>query len=188
MINLKKLIQICDYLLSLNNGILNYTKLIKLIYIANREMLKTQNDLIINDRFVSMPQGPVLSSLYNLILEKYTDNEITQLEWNQYFFKNGYNLKKQNFKSNFDELALSEINILKETDEKFKTWTWKQIVDNYLHKKDICPEWVDPNGSSYDIYISDILMGLGYDDIEAAEIQDEISTYEKEEALFAKMI
>ena len=61
LFNLEKLIQACNYLLKKNNYSLNYTKLIKLLYLADKESLKGAIQTISGDTYVSMDNGPVLS-------------------------------------------------------------------------------------------------------------------------------
>lgn len=46
---------------------LNDLKLMKLMYISERESLRTLFSTLTNDEFVSMPKGPVLSGTYNLL-------------------------------------------------------------------------------------------------------------------------
>jgi uncharacterized phage-associated protein len=46
----------------------NYMRLIKLLYIADRESLKETGRPITGDRFIAMERGPVLSQVYDLIM------------------------------------------------------------------------------------------------------------------------
>ena len=91
MFNIDKLIQACNYLVKKNNNSLNYTKLIKLLYIADKESLKRSLQTITGDTYVSMDNGPVLSKLYDLIKGQY-HKELYQNLWNSRFIKDGYNL------------------------------------------------------------------------------------------------
>ncbi len=49
---------------------MNYMRLLKLLYIADREMLAQHAQPITGDRVVAMERGPVLSHTYELILGK----------------------------------------------------------------------------------------------------------------------
>ena len=52
------------------SGKMGYFKMIKLMYIAERTALLQWGRSITFDRFVSMPQGPVLSRTLDLIVEE----------------------------------------------------------------------------------------------------------------------
>jgi uncharacterized phage-associated protein len=55
------------FLLSRSDQTMNYMKLIKLLYLADREALIRWGRPISTDRYVSMKHGPVLSNVLNLI-------------------------------------------------------------------------------------------------------------------------
>jgi len=55
------------FLLEQAGGSLEYFTLIKLMYFADRESLDAFGRPISGDRFVSMANGPALSTVYNLI-------------------------------------------------------------------------------------------------------------------------
>ncbi len=83
--------QIVNFLLKLNHYCLNYTKLIKLLYLADREALIKWDITITKDRYSSLDNGIVLSDLYDLIKKKGIHEN--QCFWNTYFITEGYNLK-----------------------------------------------------------------------------------------------
>lgn len=142
--NLKKLYQIVNYMLSKYDYKLNYTKLIKLIYIADRTCLEKYNFAISGDKYCSMPQGLVLSNLYEFI------NKQNNIEFNSLFIKNNYDLISiPEAKYPFDELCEAEKNILDEVDAKYHNYTWQQLVDDVVHK---FPEW-DKKAKEYNTSI-----------------------------------
>src|ERR1700730_3643333 len=65
--NEAKATQAAARLLMLRGGRMKYLKLIKLLYIADREALLRWGKPITTDRYVSMKEGPVVSNIYNLI-------------------------------------------------------------------------------------------------------------------------
>src|SRR5205823_929857 len=65
--NERKATQSAARLLELGGGRMEYIKLIKLLYLADREALLRWGRPITTDRHVSMPKGPVLSQIYDLI-------------------------------------------------------------------------------------------------------------------------
>ena len=64
--NEKKATQAAARLLRLRGGRMSYMKLIKLLYLADREALLRWGRPISTDRYVSMDHGPVLSRVLNL--------------------------------------------------------------------------------------------------------------------------
>jgi hypothetical protein len=54
-------------LIALRGGKMSYMKLIKLLYLADREALLRWGRPITTDRYVSMDHGPVVSNVYELI-------------------------------------------------------------------------------------------------------------------------
>jgi len=62
-----KTVQAAALFLKLNRQPMEYMKLIKLLYIADRMALDRMDDTITGDNYVSMDHGPVLSKVYNLI-------------------------------------------------------------------------------------------------------------------------
>jgi uncharacterized phage-associated protein len=54
-------------LLKLSNGVMTRMRLMKLLYIADRELLAETGRTLTGDRAVAMNYGPVLSNTYNLI-------------------------------------------------------------------------------------------------------------------------
>ena len=62
-----KATQMAARFLSLAGGSMDYVKLLKLMYLADKQMLLERNRPIVYDAWVSMRFGPVLSQVYNMI-------------------------------------------------------------------------------------------------------------------------
>lgn len=139
--------QMAAYLLLKNNGRMAYIKLLKLLYLAERQAMAQWGESISGDRFVSMPHGPVLSQTYDLI-RCHNNNESF---W-QSLIKDeqNYEVSLQHLidLDDLDELSQAECNILDEIMGQYNHMTPFELVD-YTH--DHCPEWEDPHGSSYPI-------------------------------------
>jgi hypothetical protein len=181
--NIEKLVQVCNYLLKKNDFRLNYTKLIKLLYLADKETLDATNGSITGDIYASMPNGPVLSQLYDLIRGKYKDKDAQAL-WNSRFIVDGYDLVAVTDRIPYGELSKGEMNILDKLYDKFKRADFNDMI-KYVHKN--CPEWKDPNGSSIPIAMEDILKSLGRTEQEIEWILDEQKAFEEENAIFASL-
>lgn len=63
----RKAAQAAAFLLHKAGGRLPLLKLMKLLYLSERESLQKYGDTITGDTFVSMPNGPVLSMTLNFI-------------------------------------------------------------------------------------------------------------------------
>lgn len=64
-----KATRLAAYLLKKRGGQMSYMKLIKLLYLIDRESLRQRGTPITGDDYFSMSNGPVLSSVLNLINE-----------------------------------------------------------------------------------------------------------------------
>ncbi len=182
MFNLEKVIQTCNYLLQKNNGSLNYTKMIKLLYLADRESLNEAGNTITGDSYYSLDNGPVLSKLYNLIKGEQT-NEKEQTIWDSRFTKDGYDLICLSDRIPFGELSRYEMNLLDTLYKQFKKYDFRYMID-YTHNPENCPEWQCPNGSSIPISLEDILSKKFKRTPEEIEwIIEEIESFNEEERL-----
>jgi uncharacterized phage-associated protein len=134
--NLEKIIQIVNYILRKYDFTLNYTKLLKLLYIADRECLRRWDFAISEDTYCAMKRGMVLSGLYDLIRKK--ADVLSQVKWDSCFDKKDYDLcsiVKKN--CSYDELSEAEEEILDEIDKKYHSESWQFLVGE-VHK---FPEW-----------------------------------------------
>src|SRR3989442_5674884 len=89
--NLKQTLQAAAHLVNLQpNSRLNYTRALKLLYVAERELLAETGSLLTADLPCAMENGPVLSRTYNLIIGRGpTDQQTT---WSDYIQTDGYDL------------------------------------------------------------------------------------------------
>ena len=162
----RKTAQAAAYLLFRAGGRLPVLKLLKLLYLAERESFKRYGDSISGDRFVSMPHGPVLSNTYSLISGCASSSAGGWESWIADREGHDVALRDQSLIRSPDEdlLALSESDIecLDETWNKFGHWGKYELRD-YTHT-DQCPEWQDPLGSSHDIPYARLLKAVGHSD------------------------
>ncbi|MDR2897430.1 MAG: SocA family protein [Spirochaetaceae bacterium] len=181
MFNIEKVIQTCNYLLQKNGGSLNYTKMIKLLYLADRESLNEAGDTITGDTYVSMKNGPVLSTVYNLIKREQT-NERDQIIWDSRFTKNGYDLIALSDRIPHGELSRFEMNTLDKLFDQFSNCDFNDMIQ-YVHNPENCPEWKDTN-SSIPISLAEILeKRFGRTPEEIEWIIEEIESFNEEERL-----
>ena len=176
--NIEKLIQTSAYILSKYDGILNYTKLIKILYLADRKSLAETGYSITGDTYVSMKDGPVLSGLYSLIKNRYSD-KTTQYYWNSKFQTDGYDLHKIVSFVPVGELSDFETETLDKVDSRFHSSTYSQMID-FVHDSKNCPEWKQ-TFSSIPLTEEEIMKNTGFSDEDIKTFQEEKGYYSKED-------
>ncbi len=163
-----KATQAAGLLLSLRGGQMSYMKLIKLLYLADREALLRWGRPITFDAYVSMDRGPVLSSVLDLITGGGAPGEETL--WESCISPpDRYDVSLVE-DCGTDRLSDAEREILEETFDRFGRKSRWELVD-YVHS---LPEWTDPQGSAVPISYRDILTGAGWTEAEIAETENEL--------------
>jgi uncharacterized phage-associated protein len=146
------------YLLRKHGNQLNYMKLIKLLYLADRQSLLEFGKPITGDRMVAMPKGPVLAGVLDLINWGKRRNE--SCVWFDLVSEPiGYDVKlaAEITLEDLDRLSEDECRILDEVFEEYGQIDKWSLVD-LTHR---LPEWSDPHGSSFPIDPADILRAEG---------------------------
>ena len=87
--NFEKSLQAAAYLLHLEDGKMPYLRLLKLLYIAERELLAQKATPLTGDIYKAMEHGPVLSHVYDLI----KGNGARSAEWERFITRAGYAVK-----------------------------------------------------------------------------------------------
>jgi len=173
----RKAAQAAAYLLQRHGGHLNYMKLIKLLYLADRRALVDRGLPITGDRMVSMQKGPVLSGVLDLINWGSIDE---QSPWLEYISPpSDYEVHVLNPDAECKALSRYEKGLLVEIDERFGEFDRWSLV-RYTHT---LPEWRDPKGSSFPIDPADILRLENRPEKEITEFKEEA-----EEALFLEFL
>ncbi|OGP62293.1 MAG: hypothetical protein A2169_06280 [Deltaproteobacteria bacterium RBG_13_47_9] len=164
-----KTTQVAAFFIKKHGGKINYTKLIKLLYLADREALFRWERPLTGDSYVSMPKGPVLSNTYDLI--NYRQDPQNKSYWYKFISKKSYDvaLKKD---PGVDELSKREIDLIEEIQGKYGHKSWGKMID-ICH--DCCPEWQHPGKTSIPIRIEDILKELKKSEKEIEIIDEEAS-------------
>jgi len=137
---------------------MSYLRLIKLLYIADRESLKETGRKITRDRTVAMKNGPVLSGIYDLIKGRHEAAD----EWSQKIRKDGYQVELVDDPGS-GQLSRYEIKKLREVAERYKDQSDWAIVDYVTHR---FQEWIknDPKKSGASVRaipLEDILAAVG---------------------------
>jgi uncharacterized phage-associated protein len=158
---------------------MSYLKLIKLLYIVDREALIRWGRTVTTDRHVSMPKGPVLSQIYDLI----TGDEPPGVEtfWRRHISAPQHFEIEMNRDPGDDELSGAEEALI---DEVFNEHGWKGRWELVRYTHDL-PEWQDPGGGSLPISYRDILRAADKTEAEIAAVESEIENLAVTEALVA---
>lgn len=157
--NERKTTAAAAHLVSLAGGDMEFIRLLKLLYMADREAWTRYGRPISGDSYVSMDQGPVLSSTYDLIKE--TAQAQHAGIWSQTIQPASANNVKLSGPVDTDALSDAEIDILNETHDRFlnvPTWGSNGLIER-LHQ--MLAEWKNPKGTSLQIRAEDILRAVG---------------------------
>jgi uncharacterized phage-associated protein len=156
--------------LKMAGGRMQYILLLKLLYLADKQMLVRWGKPITYDKWCSMKCGPVLSATYDLIKEDRTGGNDTL--WSRFIRTEGNDVVLINDPGD-DDLSRAEDAILQSVyKERGKDNVWKLIEE--LHKE--LPEWEDPGLGSKPIQYQTVLAFEGLSEEEITDILDNIET------------
>ncbi len=170
--NEKKTTQAASLFLEKSGGKMSYMKLIKLLYLADREALMLWERPLTGDTYFSMKRGPVLSNVLDIISNG--DDPENSSYWYKYIRQpKKYNVElKEKELPETDILSQREMDLIDELSEKFKDfdrWDMVKICHDFL------PEWEDVGGTRKSIEISNILKEVDKSDDEIKAIEEEVS-------------
>jgi uncharacterized phage-associated protein len=174
-----KTTQAAARLLRLRGGAMSHLKLIKLLYLLDREALLRWGRPVTYDWYYSMPHGPVLSYTLDLIN---SDELGERTYWGRYIApKANHEVRLRDPQSvPREQLSPAEEALIDETFEKYGRMTRWQLRD-FTHT---LPEWTDPQGSSVRIEHRDILRQGGMSDEDIAAIESELEESALADAIF----
>jgi uncharacterized phage-associated protein len=159
-------------------GEINYMKLIKLLYLADREALKRWGVPIAGGQYVSMDNGPVTSPIYDAVKSTAADFPV----WKNCFRKEGYDLRLVSMPK-LQDLSRAELEVLEFIAHQFGAKNeWELVLYTHEH----CPEWSDPQGTSIPIPPEEILQKVGKTEAEIKAIGDEMAKLSIVERLLSK--
>jgi uncharacterized phage-associated protein len=158
---------------------MSYMRVLKLLYIADREALGETGRPITGGRAVAMERGPVLEEVYSLIRGQHPDMPL----WDRHFRKDRYSLAMAE-DPDVRQLSKYEIRKLQQVAEKyaeFDEWDLSAITHGF-------PEWQknDPGKSSAPIPLSDMLEAVIGEGPDAQKIIDEACEKARIERLFGR--
>ena len=184
MFNERKVAQMAAFLLRKGGDRMSHLKLMKLLYLADREAMGRYGAPISGDRIVAMPQGPVLSMTLNLMDG---DVESSPRGWEGLISdkeNHELSLRRPLTSDDTDELSPADIDVLEAVWKQFGQMDKWEIRD-YTH--DHCPEWTNPNGSSVPIPYENVFRALGRPEKVALELSARIEAERELDKIFAAL-
>ena len=167
--------------LQLNGVELSYLKLLKLMYIVERTALLLWGRPVTFDRFVSMPQGPVMSRTYDLIVEEPGPGG-ESIFHKRISAPGQFRVAVSNHTPPpHSPLSQAETDLIGEVFEEYGSMSRWEIRD----RTHLFPEWEDPGGSSRDIPIRNILERNGTTEPQVESILEELDALAYAERVFA---
>ena len=135
----EKATQTAAFFLALRGGQMHYIKLIKLLYLTDREALMRWGVPVTTDRHASMDNGPVVSRILNLITE-----DKPKPIWAKYISAplGEYEVCLL-APAPTDRLSRAEENLMREIFAQYGHLNRWHLIDTVMHK---LPEWRNPQG------------------------------------------
>lgn len=168
--------QMAAYLVQHSKQPTDKLKLIKLIYLAEREYLDRHVMPMNLDEFYSLKDGPIASAALNGI------NGINIELWSKWIRRDGNSVSAVGVLSRdaFDHLSNADISVLDAIWGKFGHWGTAKIWD-FVHNKKNIPEYTPVKRGRIQIRYEEILKALGKPN--ADEIAEDIAIMQREAAL-----
>jgi len=178
--DIHKAVQAAGVLLRAERNRMSYLRLLKLLYIADRDSLRDTGMPILGSKAVAMDHGPLHSDVYNLIKGVH---EKTPL-WSRFFSTTGYQVEMVDQPDN-GLLSQREIQRLQETAAKYAPFPDWDICHEMTHTFD---EWINayqPN-TSRSIQLEDIIKAVGRSG-DTATILDDVNELEEFDKLISEV-
>jgi uncharacterized phage-associated protein len=115
--------QVLLWIITKFGGKIDFHKLFKILYFAEQKHLTRYGRPIIGDKFIAMKDGPVPSEIY------YQLKKIRQIKLNKYFSIENWFYVVALREVDLEELAVSEINCLKESFEENKDLSHQKLSE-----------------------------------------------------------
>ena len=163
---------------------MNTLKLMKLLYLAERESLRRYGTSMTGDHVVSMDHGMVLSKTLDLARETAIDAH--RGGWYAMIARHGEHdleLAQDSHPDELDELSQADLDILESVWQEFGHMSQWEIRD-HVHT---LPEWKDPHGTSTPVHPKDLFKFLGYSENEAEELSKQREKEEMIDATFQSL-
>lgn len=158
----KKSAQAVAWLLRKAEGRENYTKLLKILYLVDREALLETGVPVAGTRFCNMDNGPLASDVYN-----YIKGDSAHPYWDSHIVREGYFIHLSADPGD-DDLSDHDIGLLDKYWEIYKGCSFSEMID-IVH---MLPEWEPQHGSSTLLDEGEIMRAAGVPDEVVIQVVD----------------
>lgn len=171
----RKAAQLIAYLIMKSGeGRLNILKAVKLVYLVDRESIRSFGFPVLDEKRCSMPHGPVNSRTYEYINGIYDPDEAG---WSAFLSdRENHTITLANIElapKDLDELSDADLECADKVWDEFGHMTQWQLRD-WTHDPHNIPEWEDPNGGSTIIPLQRILHAVGVPNADEFEAEAQI--------------
>lgn len=161
--NPEKAAQTIAYFAMREGGSINVLKVIKLVYLADRESLRLRGHPIQDEPRFSLPHGPINSTTLDHLNGAYREN---QPVWQKVLKDRADNkvglTNKGLTEAELDMLSTRELSILNDVWDKLGHMDRFDLAD-WTHVPENVVEWQDPNGSRRTISLERMMAAVGLD-------------------------
>jgi hypothetical protein len=158
--NPKKAAQAVAFLVRLNGGQMDLWRMLKLVYLFDRNSLVETGATITGDALDNLPYGGTPSQIYDNT-KSHRDPRFKDAAWREYLTESVDNeVKLSNPHFSTDELSEFERDLIRQTWEEFGKLSGKELY-KFVHD---LPEFTDPAGSSTRIDPEEILRHANWTD------------------------
>jgi uncharacterized phage-associated protein len=160
----KKAVQAASVLLDVEGGRMSYFRLLKLLYIADRQSMKETGFPITLSHASALPHGPVPSEIYDLVKGSRTDAK----DWSTFIRTQGYQVSAipgtDPGRGKLSRYEIYKLRDVAEMHEPFGDWEIAEIT----HAFDEFVKHDPGHAGSNPIPLSDVLDAVGMGDNKAA--------------------
>lgn len=177
----KKIVQAVGVLLREARGRMEYLRLLKLLYIADREHLQSFLHPIVGTRLVAMKNGPLHSEVYNLVKGEHVASPL----WSEFIRRDGHEIELLK-DPGVSELSVAEIRTLTSTSDHYRTlseWDIVEVTHDF-------PEWIanypnEDEDTSCTISFVSLLDALDFQEKDKTAILEDLDERNQMNQLFA---
>lgn len=186
MFSPEKIAQAAAFFVVREGGKMHTMKLVKLLYLADRESFDRHGFPITYDDFLSMKHGPVLSGTLDLINGQFDSDEAEQ-QWTAWISpceNHHVRLQREIEDNDLDCLSRAGRQVLDSVWKKFGGYNESDLSE-WTHEH--CAEWQDPGNGRKPIECIDILRALKKSEAVAHACADDIREEKAIDTLFAEL-
>lgn len=149
-----------------------YMKLVKLMYLAEREALRRYGKPIFGDLYFSLPMGPIVSNVLNLIKSENEPFRTGGSHWSSSIDTERYDARLRK-EPDLGSLSDSEVDLLRELSRDFSKMDQYQLGDWTHSLPEYCKPGTEPGEKAIPIHPEDILRVVGKTAEQIEEIRED---------------